>query len=701
MAVDEATRQMLRDEVHENLAELEAAILEMEAGCPDGDCVDRIFRALHTVKGVGAMFGHEGIAGFAHSVESIYAQVREGVVPVTPRLMNLTLAARDHLLALFDEPDDALPEDGEDIVRDMEECAGVPAAVVDGAASAALPDIPVDVLDVPTGAGAMASYRIRFAPLASVFASLDLAGLFGELEELGEYEAVAHMGDVPPLSELDPEVCHVRWDIFLTTDRGEDAIHDVFIFVEGDGVVDVEVLERENDDGDDDTPPRLGDILVRRGELAPHDLEVALGEHQRLGELLTQSGRVAPEDVRSALAEQSAVRKVKSRRRKVQAESSIRVPADKLDDLVSLVGELAIVQAQIAQAATDGSRHHLARLSEELERLSSRLRERTMSVRMLPIGQMFSRFRRLVHDVAAEQGKKVELETFGAETEVDKTVFERIADPLVHLIRNCVGHGIESPEEREAAGKPPVGIIRLGAAHTGGEVSITVEDDGRGMAPEKILERARRLGVVGPEAEVKASEVLQLIFEAGFSTTEEVTSLSGRGVGMDVVRRGIDSLRGRVDVESTPGQGTSFALRIPLTLAIIEGLQVRVSGEFYVIPLAAVQECLEFHPEEANVLDIRGEIIPWVRLRELFGLNGDKPDVEQIVVAGSENRRIGLVVDRVVGEHQTVIRSLGKVYRNVRAFSGATVRADGSMALILDVQGIVQTMREIDAGLVL
>ncbi|NJB66600.1 two-component system chemotaxis sensor kinase CheA [Desulfobaculum xiamenense] len=689
MPLDDATRELFREEVHENLAELESALLELEDEPTNRENVDRVFRALHTVKGVGAMFGHDDIAMFAHEVEGTFARVREGRLAVSHELLDLTLAARDHLLSLFDERAEADPARGEEIVARLRVLCG---ATDDSCPGDDAP--PPQEAPCPEICGETFSYRIRFRPDEGLFASgVDPLGLMADLAELGECVVVARTGRIPPLSELDPELCLLGWDVVLTTDRGEDAIRDVFIFADGLGELTIEVLEAVHADGDDEVQPRLGDILVERGDISEDDLRSALGEHRRLGELLTDSGRVSDDQLRSALAEQEAVRSVKSRRRQEADSSSIRVSADKLDDLVSLVGELAIVQAQITQAATDGSRHHLARLSEELERLSSRLRERTLSVRMLPIGHMFSRFRRLVHDLSNELDKHIELETFGAETEVDKTVFERMGDPLVHLIRNCADHGIESPEVRASAGKPEAGRIRLGAAHAGGEVRIIVEDDGRGMDSSRILARAREMGIVGAEAEVKSADVLSLIFEPGFSTMNEVTNLSGRGVGMDVVRRGIDSLRGSVEVESTPGGGTRFTLRIPLTLAIIEGLQVQVGGEFYVIPLASVQECLEFSPRQAQVLDIRGQIIPWVRLREVFGLDGTRPSVEQIVVAGVENRRMGIVVDRVVGEHQTVIRSLGRLYRDVRAFSGATVRVDGSMALILDVQGLMRTLR--------
>ncbi|MBU1247185.1 MAG: chemotaxis protein CheA, partial [Proteobacteria bacterium] len=379
-----------------------------------------------------------------------------------------------------------------------------------------------------------------------------------------------------------------------------------------------------------------------------------------------------------------------------QAVSSLRVDASKLDKLVDLVGELVIVQAQISEFAAKRIDPVLTVLSENLERLSDELRDTTLGVRMLPIGSTFSRFRRMVRDLSAELGKEIDLVTIGAETELDKTVIERLGDPLVHLLRNSIDHGIEGPEERLASGKPRQGTIRLSAGHSGGEVLISIEDDGRGMDFASICAHAKEGGLVPPDAELSEREVSRLIFEPGFSMAEEVTSVSGRGVGMDVVKRAIDSLRGTIDITSIPGQATTIVVRLPLTLAIIDGLQVRTGDEFYVIPLTLVEECVELvdgmRQEDGGrrILELRGEIVPYVNLREWFEVPGSRPEREQVVVTGVDGSRIGVVVDTVIGEHQTVIKTLGKVYRDVEGISGATIKGNGSIALILDVPGLVR-----------
>jgi two-component system chemotaxis sensor kinase CheA len=380
------------------------------------------------------------------------------------------------------------------------------------------------------------------------------------------------------------------------------------------------------------------------------------------------------------------------------AGNSLRVAADKLDTLVDLVGELVIVQAQISQLVSERSDPLLTALAEQLERLSADLRDSTLGIRMLPIGSAFSKFRRLVRDLSTELGKDIELVTRGEETELDKTVLERLGDPLVHLLRNSIDHGIDMPEERKAAGKRPQGLILLEAEHSGSEVLIRITDDGKGMDPDTIRRKAAEKGLIAPEAELSDKEALKLIFLPGFSTAAAVTSISGRGVGMDVVHRAIDSLRGAIEVESARGQGTTITIRLPLTLAIIEGLQVQVADGFYVIPLSLVEECVELYRRDVDesgrqrIINLRGELVPYIHLRRWFGLSGPSPDIEQIVITGVEGRRVGIVVDNVIGEHQTVIKSLGRVYRDVEGISGATIKGDGSLALILDVPRLVRAV---------
>jgi len=335
-------------------------------------------------------------------------------------------------------------------------------------------------------------------------------------------------------------------------------------------------------------------------------------------------------------------------------------------------------------------------LAEELERLSDELRDSTLGIRMLPIGTSFSKFKRLVRDLSGELGKEIGLSTSGEDTELDKTVIERLGDPLVHLLRNSLDHGIEPPAEREANGKPAQGMILLAAEHSGGEVLIRITDDGRGMSTESIREKAVERGLISKDAELTEKELLKLIFEPGFSTAKEVTNVSGRGVGMDVVKRAIDSLRGSIDIDSKFGKGTTITIRLPLTLAIIDGLQVRVEDEYYVIPLSLVEECVELaHADvdadsDQRILHLRGEIVPYIHIRDWFDIEGENPPIEQIVITGVEGSRVGIVVDTVIGEHQTVIKSLSRVYKDVEGISGATIKGDGSIALILDVPSLVR-----------
>lgn len=687
MALDKNTQELFLEEVRENLRDLEAALLELEEGEGEKqDCVDRVFRALHTVKGIAAMVGEDRASDFAHQVENIFDAVRSDLELLQPELIELTLCSRDHLRAVL-RGADVQDTAGEQIVRQMAELVHVQNAEPEPFSSSLSQNEGEPLQEFK-------SFRIRFRPEASSFVDgVDFSSLFAELRALGELSIVLRTDAVPRLDAYESDRCFLGWDMVLQGHCSENAVRDAFIFVDSaPGVVTLELLPFGAEAQAGKNAPKLGDILMQRGAVSADEVLSALSQQRKLGELLEDSGAVSSEEIESALVEQTAVKRARERIQQSTRASSVRVPAERLDEMVSLVGELALVQTQISQAVGTESRHHLERLSEELERLSVRLRERTLSMRMLPIGNMLTRFRRLIHDLSRELNKKIELETVGEETEVDKTVFEHLGDPLVHIVRNCADHGIESPEERIALGKPATGTVRVSAEHAGGEVRIIIEDDGRGMDPEKILARARELNLVSGDKELQRSEILALVFEPGFTTSSTVTSLSGRGVGLDVVQRGIQALRGSVEVESTRDTGTRFLLRIPLTLAIIEGLQVRVADEYYVIPLSVVQECREFVPHDAQVLDIRGEIIPWVRLHDLFGLSGDCSTAEQLVVAKLGNRRVGLVVDLVVGEHQTVIRSLGPVYNEVQGFSGATVRADGTMALILDVQEIFKMM---------
>ena len=705
MSRDELNRQAFKEEAFEILAELESALLELEAAPDDRDIIDRVFRAMHTVKGSGSMFGFDDIARFTHEVETVFDLVRNGQLAVGKEQLDLTLAARDRIEAMLGDSQagaDQDPAASQRIVDAMRALLG-PAAPLE-----AEPKTGEKTVAQPAAAKAedMRIFRIRFKPARNIFLTgTNPLRLLEELADLGVCRVTAHLEDVPPLSAYEPEACYAWWDVIIVTAASRQALQDVFIFVEDDSEIEITKLETRADAGDESGHKKIGEILVDRGDITEDDLLKALTSQKRIGSILAESGVVSEAQVASALAEQVAIKESKSAvgRKAQEAVSSIRVAAEKLDKLVDLVGELVIVQAQISQYVVQHSDPHMASLSEQLERLSNELRDSTLGIRMLPIGTTFSKFRRLVRDLSDELGKEIELETEGAETELDKTVIERLGDPLVHLLRNSIDHGIELPAERQAQGKPRRGTIKLSAEHSGGDVFIRITDDGRGLDPGALLAKAVERGLIAPDAELGEKDTFNLIFLPGFSTAKAVTSVSGRGVGMDVVKRAMDSLRGSIDIASKKGSGTTITIKLPLTLAIIDGLQVNVADEYYVIPLSLVEECVELARTSGNgrreqrIIHLRGEIVPFIRIREWFDIPGTAPSIEQVVITALGETRVGIVVDQVVGEHQTVIKSLGRVYREIEGISGATIKGDGSMALILDIPRLVRSVLEAKA----
>lgn len=684
-------QQTFRLEADELIGEIEIVILLVEENPEDADAINRLFRAVHTLKGSGAMFGLTDIATFSHGLESVLDKVRNRQLPINRELIDLTLAYRDQVAIMLHAGDGGAAVDVarvEDIKQRLVALLPVAESVIVSSPDAPRPAASPDRTAV--------IYRIRFAPQPPLFLTgTEPALLLDELRGLGECTVIAHVDEVPTLDTAEPENCHLSWDILLTTTAGLDAIKDVFVFVED--ISDIDIADVSSDVMHDPTsePLRLGEILVERGDVASGGLHEALASQTRLGELLVDRGQVSASKVASALAEQRSVAA-----QQIAAKSdSVRVPSDKLDALMNLVGELVTNQARLSQVARDAANMSLQAPVEVAERLTDELRDIVLTIRLMPIGATFSRFKRLVRDLSGELHKHIELATEGAETELDKTVLDRLGDPLVHLIRNCIDHGIESPDERSRVGKPPIGTITLKAAHQGANVVISVIDDGAGLNSTAILAKARERGLVPAGDELAESEIFALIFQPGFSTAEKVTDVSGRGVGMDVVKREVDSLRGSIGVHSEPGRGTRVDLSLPLTLAIIEGLLVHVAEDSYVIPLSAVEQCMELTPDRfattsgRNVIQVQGAPVALVRLREIFRVPGARPPLEQAVVVNVGDIRVGIAVDQVVGNHQTVIKSLGNLYRRADCISGATITGDGNVALILDLAGILRGAR--------
>jgi two-component system, chemotaxis family, sensor kinase CheA len=639
-------KQAFQEEAREILVELEAALLALNENRSDKELVGRAFRALHTIKGSGAMFGFDALATFTHNLETAFDEVRAGRLTVTSELVDLALAALDQIKAMLEEAmGGAAAGSGAEIIAKLHELTGETETAPAQPAQAP-PPAPSAI-----GAGPVGVWKIHFSPGPDLMRNgTDPLLLLRELRQLGDLGVTPVLTAVPSLAELDPERCYIAWDMVLTTAATREAIRDVFIFVED--CCELAIAPTA--------------VPVAAPAPAPPPAE----------EKPLKYGRRADDTPANV--------------------SSIRVPAAKLDQFVNLVGELVTVQARLGEVATRREDPEMMGVAEEIERLTSSLRENSMSIRMLPIRATFERFRRLVHDLARDLHKEVDLTIEGADTELDKTVIDQLADPLMHLIRNSMDHGIEPPAERRAQGKPPTATIHLSARHSGASVLIGVSDDGAGINAEAVRARAIEKGLVAPDAQLTETEVFSLILAPGFSTAQQVTDVSGRGVGMDVVRRSVEALRGTIDITSRPGAGANVTLRLPLTMAIIDGLLVRIGESYFVLPLATTLECIELtrqDVEKANgkhVANVRGEIIPYIRLREYFHIHTERPEREQIMVAETEDGRYGFVVDQVLGDHQTVIKNLGRVYRHIQVVSGATILGNGTVALILDPHRLVQ-----------
>jgi two-component system, chemotaxis family, sensor kinase CheA len=628
-------------EAQDLLEQLEQSLLDMHANPDKAELVDTAFRAIHTLKGSGAMFGFDTLAAFAHHIENAFDLVRKGERQLSAELVETALSAKDHIRMLIEEPDQAKATVATAILHDVESWIS----------QSTMPQ------KQESQDPAINHWKIHLQfPSNAICTGNNPILLIEELCALGEAQITAQIDTLPLLAELDPSLCLLAWDIVLKTTAPRSAIDDVFMFLLDDMKLEI----------NDFNTPALG---------AKPQTAVA-GEKE-----IPQAAPQAANDGRKT--DPNA--------------ATVRVPAQRLDELMDQVGELVIVQARLHQLADQSEGSQLRAIAEDMERLILNLRDTTMSIRLLPIVQLFGRFRRLAHDLSAELGKQVTFQTSGEETEVDKTIIDRLADPLVHLVRNAIDHGLEGTEERILSGKNPVGTLHLSAKHVGDRIIIRIQDDGRGLNRTRIRARAEENGLIAPNAELSDAELLLLIFQPGFSTAATITNVSGRGVGMDVVKRSIEALRGNIQLHSPPGEGTTVTISLPLTLAIIDGLLVRIGTGRYVIPLSTVEECVELSPAEAartngcNFLNVRGELVPFLRLREFFGIQAASEPFPKVVIVSSADQRIGLVVDQVLGDHQTVIKSLSKLHANVQTFSGATILGDGTVALILEVDQLVQS----------
>jgi two-component system chemotaxis sensor kinase CheA len=676
--------ELFRQEAQELLEQLEQSLLDLSDRQQDQDLIDSTFRALHTIKGSGSMFGFEAVAAFTHYVETAFDLVRKGTVPLTAEMVMVALAAKDHIRNLIENPGGGAEAQGSDILSRLEQAVASASPASASSQAVQSESSPAHHTPAPAvvvkPAESRTAYRIRMRlPKDCMATGTNPLLLLDELAGLGEARIVALSDTVPPLEALDPFECHIGWDVHLVTEKPKAAIEDVFLFV-------LDEMELSIETETPEMPAAVDQAAVAQKSEEPVSSPVATP--------ITPATPAAAATAKPASARGESSKNEASQG-KGGAASSIRVPAERLDELMDRVGELVIAQSRLKQVAASTTDIQVKAIAEEIERLALELRDTTMGVRMVPIASLFGRFRRLVHDLANELGKEITLTTTGEETELDKTVIERLNDPLIHLIRNSIDHGLESAQKRQETGKQPQGNIHLSARHSGDKVLISISDDGRGLDRSRIQAKAEENGLLAPGTKLSDAELFQLIFQPGFSTAQQVTNLSGRGVGMDVVKRTIEGLRGSIDIASTPGQGTTITLRLPLTLAIIDGLLVRVGAGRYVIPLSAVEECVELPPVEEqrssgrNFLNIRGELVPFLRLREMFATQQPPDPFQKVVIVSSGDTRVGLVVDQVIGDHQTVIKSLSKLHAKVGTFSGATILGDGTVALILEIAHLV------------
>jgi two-component system chemotaxis sensor kinase CheA len=698
-------------EAHEQIERLEQLLLELEDAPDDRALLDALFRCAHTIKGSAGMFGLDRVVGFTHHVETLLDRLREGQLTLTPALSTLLLQCNDEIRTLIgaaqapvDDSDDALQARAALVDRLQSAAGGAPACAPAAAAA------PATAATTPAAAQPW-QVAVHFG--AETFRNgMDPLAILNYVRGLGAVPMIAcDLAAIPCLEDMDPETCHLRFEFSLDTSVGREAIESAFSFVRDDCTLHLvepaagpsNVAARIAALPDH---PRLGDILVGAGAISAVQLQQGLksqadaaqqGTAPPLGQILQSQSGLSPNVVAAALQKQQRQRDSGGGHPAADDNRFIRVQADRLDAVINLLGELVIASAGASLLARQTRQTPLVEANQQISSLVEEIRNGTLQLRMVPIGETFSRFRRVVRDTAAELGKEVALEIVGGETELDKSVVERIADPLMHLVRNALDHGLETPAERLLADKSAQGRLTLSACHESGSILLRIIDDGRGIQRDKVLARAWDRGLVERGTTPPDADILKLIFEPGFSTAETVTNLSGRGVGMDVVRRNIEALRGTVALFSEPGAGSRIEIRLPLTLAIIDGFLIGVGPSRFIFPLDTVVEVIENHPARAvqdsrgrGVVELRGHVLPVVSLRSLYALDSPEPERSSVVVIQSGQTRCGVAVDLLLGQHQTVIKPLGRMFRCLRGISGSSILGNGEVALIFDVQALVE-----------
>ncbi|MBX9562007.1 chemotaxis protein CheA [Aeromonas hydrophila] len=706
-------------EARELLEEMESALLTLENEPDNSELIGAIFRAAHTIKGSAGLFGLQPIVSFTHIVEDLLDQVRNQQLAISEALIKDLLESRDHierLVSLVAEQGEALGVDEQ--AQDEQLRSNL--ARHQTTSQAGLPErnppaetSPVSKEEGHVSATSLWHISLRFGQdvLRNGMDPTSFLRYLGTMGTLCAIETIHYA--LPDWEHFDPESCYLGYELDLDTQADKNALSDVFEFVRDDCRITIipphsklaEYIDLINALPEDNE--MLGQLLVKTGALTASELVLGLqAQHEqpqtdagKLGEILIAQGAVSEVVVDAALKKQSLNKESKNKEGRY-----VRVHADKLDDLINLVGELVVASSGANLLAQRSRDSQLQEANSTIAMLVEEIRDGALRLRMVPIGDTFNRFQRVVRDVSHELDKDIALVITGGDTELDKSVVEKIGDPLMHLVRNAMDHGIESADRRVAAGKPARGTLTLNAYHDSGSIVIEIQDDGAGLNKARILQKAQERGLVTTNATLTDQEIYQLIFEPGFSTAEAITNLSGRGVGMDVVKRNIQALRGSVELDSKPGLGTRVQIRLPLTLAIIDGFLVRVSTTHYVIPLDMVIECVELtqsalaDTQGRNYINLRGEVLPFVRLQHYFDVEGTRGRRENIVVVSHGGKKSGLVVDELLGEFQTVIKPLGKLFQRLQGISGSTILGGGEVALILDIPSLIQHAIEQELG---
>ncbi len=672
------------EESFEGLELMESSLLNLEQG--DDETINSIFRAAHSIKGGAGTFGFNAVTEFTHLVETLLDEMRDGRRSIKQSDVEILLESVDCMRLLIEAIRDETVCDSNKIAETSilleqtlaEEKSDSSNASVDNTSASTSPS------DIE-GGNTLSKWKITFTPEHHlVQTGNDPLFLFNALADLGELELIANCKELPSLNDIDAEELYLSWQLTLSTKASESDIREVFEWVEDE----CELIITKEETFDEVVCEEQEINVVASNELTVNT-QVENNSQQQANSV-SAAGKKA-----SVVAPEKKVNKTKN------DLGSIRVGVDKVDSLINLVGELVITQSMLSELGNDFDLSKVEKLNSGLEELlqnTKELQESVMRIRMLPISFAFNRFPRLVHDLSKKTGKEIELILKGEQTELDKTVMEQIGDPLVHLVRNAVDHGIEPAEARIAAGKSQKGTITLNAYHQGGSIVIEINDDGGGINRQAVFEKALEKGIVDESTTLTDSQVFDLLFEPGFSTAKELSDISGRGVGMDVVKKNIQSLGGRIQVESEPGLGSTFRINLPLTLAILDGQLVRVGSQIYIIPLITIVESLQPQKDLINRVSgdmvlyrLREDNVPVIPIYSLFNIASEFKDVESslLVVVEADGQKIGLMVDDLLAQQQVVIKSLNDNYQQVEGISGATILGDGSVAMILDISGII------------